>query len=64
METINIEQKRKVGFFSSNNNITVEKNQNADLDEFLKGTISGNELVKYVCDRLDEKYSQDQSCGI
>ena len=64
METINIEQKRKVGFLSSNNNITVEKNQNADLDEFLKGTISGNELVKYVCDRLDERYSQDQSCGI
>ena len=64
MEAINIEQKRKIGFFSPNNSVTVEKNRYADLDEFLKGTISGNELVKYVCDRLDEKYSQDQSCGI
>jgi len=64
MEAINIEQKRKFGFFSPNNSVTVEKNRYDDLDEFLKGTISGNELVKYVCDRLDEKYSQDQSCGI
>jgi hypothetical protein len=57
METISIKQKRKVGFFSVNNTGIAEKKQRADLEEFLKETISGEELVKYVCDKLDEKYS-------
>ena len=52
MEAI-IEHKREVVY----NNILAEKKQHTDLEEFLKGTISGEELVKYVCDRLDEKYS-------
>jgi len=30
-----------------------------DLDDFLEGTISGEELVNYVCERLDEKYGTD-----
>ena len=57
MEVVRIEQKRKVGFVSVNHSIIAGKKQHADLDEFLKGTISGKELVKYVCDRLDEKYN-------
>ena len=64
METIYIEQKRKIGFFPSNNNFISEKKQQTDLQDFLKGTITGDELVKYVCDKLDEKYSQNQSCSI
>jgi hypothetical protein len=64
METISLEQKRKVGFVSVNEHIIAEKKQSADLDEFLKGTISGEELVKYVCDRLDEKYGKNRPCGI
>jgi len=64
MEAIGIEQKRKAGFVSVNNAIA-EKKRYADLNEFLKGTISGEELVKYVCDKLDEKYSgENRSCGI
>jgi len=63
MEVISIKQKRKVYFGSVNNNIISNKKY-ADLEDFLKGTISGDELVKYVCDRLDEKYNQNQSCGI
>ena len=64
MEAI-IEPKRKVGFIPVNNNAIAEKKTHADLGEFLKGTISGEELVKYVCERLDEKYSdKSQSCCI
>ena len=66
METI-IEQKRKVGFVPVNDSVIAEKKQHANLEEFLKGTISGEELVKYVCDKLDEKYcGKDRylSCGI
>jgi hypothetical protein len=57
MDAVRIEQKRKIGFVAVNNRMITGKKQHADLDEFLKGTISGEELVKYVCDRLDEKYS-------
>ena len=52
-----IEQKKKVGFVPSNNGVGNEKKQQTSLDDFLKGTISGEELVKYVCNKLDEKYS-------
>ena len=54
MEAAIINQKRKVGFISFNNSV-VEEKKYANLGGFLKGTISGDELVKYVCDRLDEK---------
>ena len=65
MEAISIEKKRKVGFISINNSVIAEKKQYTDLDEFLKGTISGEELVEYVCDRLDEKYSyKNRPCSI
>jgi len=50
METVIIGQKKKVA-------VVEEEKQYANLEEFLKGTISGEELVKYVCDKLDEKYS-------
>jgi len=63
MEAITIQQKRKVGFVPIDNN-SITKEKYTDLEDFLKGTISGNELVKYVCDRLEEKYSQNQSCSI
>ena len=63
METISIEKERKVGFVSVNNNVIAGKKY-ANLDDFLKGTISGEELVKYVCDRLDEKYGKDRLCAI
>ena len=64
METINIVQKRKTSFVSVNNNVISEKKYRSDLEDFLEGTISGEELTKFVCDRLDEKYSQNQSCSI
>ena len=64
MEAISIEQKRKVGFVSVNKSVIAEKKQHVGLENFLKGTISGEELVKYVCDRLDEKYSNNQPCSI
>ena len=57
MDTISIEQKTKSSFISSNKCFIAKKEQQVDLDDFLKGTISGDELVKYVCDRLDEKYN-------
>ena len=60
MEVISVEQKRKIGFISANNNVITKRKRYTDLEEFLKGTISGDELVKYVCDKLDEKYSQNQ----
>jgi hypothetical protein len=62
MEVISVKKKRKVGFFPVNISV-VKKGQHTDLDGFLKGTISGEELVKYVCDKLDEKYSPT-CCGI
>jgi len=63
MEVVSIEQKRKIGFIPVNNNVFSGK-EYADLDDFFKGTISGDELVKYVCEKLDEKYSQNQSSNI
>ena len=59
MDVISVEPKRKVGFAPVDNNVE-KKIYRTDLDGFLKGTISGEELVKYVCDRLDEKYSRNQ----
>ena len=56
METIRMTQRRKVGVNPFMDSVMAEK-QHVDLNEFLKGTISGKELVKYVCDRLDEKYN-------
>jgi hypothetical protein len=56
MEAVIIKQKRKIGFAPVNNNVVEEKKQQTNLEDFLKETISGEELVKYVCDRLDEKY--------
>ena len=53
MEAINIE-KAVVCLFSAQTDIIAGKGQYLNLADFLKGTISGNELVKYVCDRLDE----------
>ena len=55
METINVEQKRKVDFVSGGNNDMVRKKKHTDLEEFLKGTIYGEKLVKNVCDKSDEK---------
>jgi len=57
MEAISIEQKRIVHSFSAQTDVVEEKERYLNLSNFLKGTISGDELVKYVCDRLDEKYS-------
>ena len=62
METV-VEEKRKTGFVFTNNSIIVEKQQHTDLDQFFKGTISGEELVNYVCDRLDEKYNGKNRTG-
>jgi len=52
-----IEKERKIGIIYSNNGVVAVKKQQADLGNFLKGTISGDELVKYVCNKLDEKYN-------
>jgi len=62
MEAVVVEQTKKVGFISVNNGAVEEKRQ-AKLEDFLKGTISGEELVKYVCNRLDEKYGTVNRCG-
>ena len=59
MDVISIEPKRKVGFVPVNKSI-VKTTYHTDLDDFFKKTISGDELAKYVCDKLDEKYSQNQ----
>ena len=64
MEAISIEPKRIVHSFSAQTDVTIEKERYSNLANFLKGTISGDELVKYVCDRLDEKYSKSQLCGL
>jgi hypothetical protein len=60
MGTIAIEQKREPKFISNGNSYIVTK-QYVDLEEFLKGTVSGEKLVKYVCNRLDEKYGENKS---
>ena len=57
MRAINIKQERKTGFEAANCGFIAEKKQFSDKADFLKGTISGEELVKYVCDKLDEKYA-------
>ena len=57
MEAISIEQERIVCSFSTPINTLAKDERYSDLVDFLKGTISGDELVEYVCDRLDEKYS-------
>ena len=58
MEAISIEQERTFRPFSAQTNVVAEEERYLDLADFLKGTISGDELVKYVCNRLDEKYSK------
>ena len=57
MRTINIEQERKTGFEAVKYGAISGKKQFSDKADFLKGTISGEELVKFVCDKLDEKYT-------
>ena len=37
----------------------MRKKQYSDLADFKKGTVSGDELVKYVCDKLDEKHTKN-----
>jgi len=56
MEAIRLGQKRETSIISINNSVVSAKEQHTDLKDFLQGTISGEELVKYVYDRLDEKY--------
>ena len=63
MSTIGIGQERKTGFKAVNYGLITEKKQFADREDFLKGTISGEELVQYVCDKLDEKYSNKNGSG-
>lgn len=58
MEAISIEQERTVRSFSAQTNVVAEKERYLNLADFMKGTISGDELLKYVCDKLDEKYSK------
>ena len=62
--SIEIEQERIVRSFSAQTNVVAGEERYLDLADFLKGTISGDELVKYVCNRLDEKYSKNQLCGL
>ena len=62
METISIE-KKEIGFIPFRNDVTNRKKY-TDSKDFLKGTISGEELVKYVCDKLDERYGKKQPCNI
>jgi hypothetical protein len=64
MEVLSIEQKRIVRSNSVPNNIVAKSKQYSNLADFMKGTISGDELVKYVCGKLDEKYSTSQLCGL
>jgi hypothetical protein len=59
MKAISLDPPKKVGFVSVIDNVIAENDQHTDLNEFLKGTISGEELVKYVCNRLDEKYGKN-----
>ena len=63
METISIKHKKANYSFSAQSNVIAE-GQYLNLDDFMQGTISGDELVKYVCDKLDEKYSESQLCGL
>jgi len=62
METISIE-KKEIGFIPIRNDVTKGKKY-TDSKDFLKGTISGEELVKYVCDKLDERYGKKRPCSI
>ena len=65
MEAVKIENKRKIGFVSSNNGVITQNKHHSNMEEFLKGTISGEELVKYVCNSLDKKYNdKNQPCCI
>ena len=63
MKTINTKQEREISFEAVNYGFIAEKKQFSDREDFLKGTISGEELVKYVCDKLDEKYSSKNGSG-
>ena len=59
MDTITVKQKRKAGSFTTQMNGVAEEKQYSNLTDFMKGTISGDELVKYVCNKLDEKYAKN-----
>ena len=63
MKAINMKQERKACSFSAQTNV-VMKERHSDLADFMKGTVSGNELVKYVCDKLDEKYGKSRLCSL
>ena len=64
METISMEQERIGCSFSAQTNTFSKEERCLNLADFLKGTISGDELVKYVCERLEEKYSKSQLCSL
>jgi hypothetical protein len=55
MEVI-VEQEQKIRTFKAQTN----EEQHLHLANFMKGTIAGEELVKYVCDKLDDKYGKNQ----
>ena len=59
MDTITVKQERKAGSFATQTNVVAEEKQYSSLTDFMKGTISGDELVKYVCNKLDEKYAKN-----
>jgi len=62
MEAVDVEQRRKVRLFAAQPNAVEERR--SGLADFTKGTISGDELVQYVCDKLDEKYGKGQLRGL
>jgi hypothetical protein len=64
MEAISIEKEKTFRLFSAQTNVVAEEERYLDLADFLKGTISGDELVNYVCEKLDEKYSKNQLCSL
>jgi len=49
-------QRNTVYSNQSETDILDEKEKYSDLNDFFKDTVSGEILVKYVCDKLDEKY--------
>ena len=64
MEVISVEKEEIIHSFSAQSSMIAEEEQYLNLADFLKGTISGDELVNFVCDRLDEKYSKIQQCSL
>ena len=60
MDTITVQQEIKIGSFATQTNAVTEEDRYSSLADFMKGTISSEELVKFVCGKLDEKYAP---CG-